>query len=211
MGKTVKIISTEGTEKGSRELDDALFGVTPNEHILHSTVVSILANKRQGTSATKSRSEVSGSGRKPWRQKGTGRARAGTSRPPHWRSGGHSFAKKPKEFDVRPPKAHKRIALKSALSIRAGQDDIVLSEDLSFDSPSTKRMVKLLEALGVKDQKVLLVLAESDINVLKSIRNIPKTKVAVASSINPVLIMDCQKLVITESALTRIGEVFGDR
>jgi large subunit ribosomal protein L4 len=211
MGKEAKVISAEGTEKGRCELDDALFGVTPNHHVLHASVVSILANMRQGTSSTKNRSDVRGGGRKPWRQKGTGRARTGTIRAPHWKGGGHSFAKDPKEFDVRLPKRQKRIALKSALSIRAGADDIIITENLSFDSPSTKRMVQILRALGAEEQKVLLVLPEFDTNVWKSLRNIPDTKLAVASSINPWLVMNCQKLVITESALTRIGEVFGEK
>jgi large subunit ribosomal protein L4 len=211
MGKAIKVISIEGAEKGSCELDDELFGVAPNEEVLHSSVVSILANKRLGTSATKNRSAVSGGGRKPWRQKGTGRARTGTIRPPHWKGGGHSFAKEPKNFDVRLPKRQKKLALRSALSIRAGDNDIIVSEDLSFDTPSTKLMAQILEALGVKGQKVLVVLPSFDHNVSKSIRNIPNTKLAVASDINPWLVMDCQKLVITESALTRMGEVFGEK
>jgi large subunit ribosomal protein L4 len=203
---TVALYNINGEQVGELALSEEIFGVEVHEPILHDAVVAQLAGRRLGTHDTKTRGEVSGGGRKPWRQKGTGRARAGTTRSPIWRSGGIVFGPHPRDYGYTLPKKVRRLALKSALSSKVNDGDIVVLDALTLEGPKTKDMVKILNNLQVQD--ALLVTAAKDEVIEKSARNIPNIKPTEAQSLNVYDILAYNKLVITKDAVARVEEVF---
>ncbi|MCI8357226.1 MAG: 50S ribosomal protein L4 [Lachnospiraceae bacterium] len=202
----VSVYNMEGKEVGKIDLNDAVFGVTVNEHLVHMAVVQQLANKRQGTQKAKTRSEVSGGGRKPWRQKGTGHARQGSIRAPQWKGGGVVFAPVPRDYSFKLNKKEKRAALKSALTSRVQENKLIVVEELKFDEIKTKNFKKVMDNLKVN--KALVVLGEANENTVLSARNIPTIQTAYADSINVYDIMKGGTLVLTKDAVTKIEEVF---
>src|SRR5690554_5448134 len=199
------LYNQSGSQVGDIELNDAVFGIEPNTHVLHDAVVMQQASKRQGTHAVKNRSAVSGGGRKPWRQKGTGRARQGSIRSPQWVGGGVVFGPTPRDYSWRLPKKARRAALKSALSAKAAAGDILVLDQLTVENPKTKVMAGVFEALDVR--KPLLVTAEWDQNVELSVRNIPGAVVAKSVGLNVYDILNSEKLVMTKDAVARLEEV----
>ena len=202
----VSVYNMEGKEVDKIELSDAVFGVEVNEHLVHMAVVAQLANKRQGTQKAKTRSEVSGGGRKPWRQKGTGHARQGSTRAPQWVGGGVVFAPKPRDYSFKLNKKEKRIALKSALSSRVAENKIVVLDELKFEAAKTKNFTAVMNALNV--EKALVVLNDMDQNVILSARNIPTVKTAQTNNINVYDILKYDTLVVTTDAVKTIEEVY---
>ena len=202
----VSVYNMEGKEVGTIELNDAIFGVQINEHLVHMAVVQQLANNRQGTQKAKTRSEVSGGGRKPWRQKGTGHARQGSTRSPQWTGGGVVFAPVPRDYSFKINKKEKRAALKSALTSRVEDKKLIVLDELKFDEIKTKKFQGVLDALKVK--KALVVLAENDQNVVMSARNIPTVKTSLATSINVYDILKGDTLILTKDAVAKIEEVY---
>ena len=202
----VKVYNMEGKEVGTLELNDAVFGVEVNEHLMHLAVVGQLANKRQGTQSAKTRSEVSGGGRKPWKQKGTGHARQGSTRAPQWTHGGVVFAPKPRDYSVKMNKKEKALAIKSALTSRVAEEKIYVVDSLSFDEIKTKKMAAVLDSLKV--EKALVVLDKKDENVILSARNIPTVRTVMSNSINVYDILKYGSLVITKDAVAQIEEVY---
>ena len=201
----VAVFNMEGKQVGDVELNDAIFGVEVNQDLMHKVVLSQLANARQGTVATKTRGLVRGGGRKPWRQKGTGRARQGSTRSPQWVGGGVVFGPTPRDFSYRLPKKARRAALKSALSAKVASGNIVVLDQLTVNEPKTKVLASMLKALDV--QKPLLVTAEWDTNVELSARNIPGAVVAKSMGLNVYDILNSQKLVMTKDAVNKLEEV----
>ena len=202
----VSVYNIEGKEVGTIELNDAVFGVEINEHLVHMAVVSQLANKRQGTQSAKTRSEVSGGGRKPWRQKGTGHARQGSTRSPQWTGGGVVFAPTPRDYSFKLNKKEKRAALKSALSSRVAENKLVVVDELKFDGIKTKDFAKVMSNLKV--DKALVVINDNDENVVMSARNIPTVKTASTSTINVYDILKYNTVVVTKDAVNTIQEVY---
>lgn len=202
----VALLNVEGNQVGEIELNDAVFGIEPNESVVHEAVVMQMASWRQGTHCTKSRGEVRGGGRKPWKQKGTGRARVGTIRSPLWRGGAIVFGPKPRSYSYSIPKKKRRLALKSVLSSKVMDNDIIVLDTLNFDAPKTKEMVKVLDALNV-DKKALIVTADLDENVAKSARNIEGMTPVAASGINVYDLLNHNKLIITKDAIAKVEEV----
>ena len=202
----VSVYNIEGKVVGDMELNDAVFGVEVNEHLVHMAVVSQLANNRQGTQSAKTRAEVSGGGRKPWRQKGTGHARQGSIRAPQWTGGGVVFAPKPRDYSFKMNKKEKNIALKSALSSRVAEDKIIVLDSIKFEEIKTKNMVAVLDNLKVN--KALVVLNDNDKNVVLSARNIPNVKTASTNTINVYDILKYDKLIVTKDAVATIEEVY---
>ena len=202
----VKVYNMEGKEVGTLELNDAVFGVEVNEHLMHLAVVSQLANKRQGTQSAKTRSEVSGGGRKPWKQKGTGHARQGSIRAAQWVGGGMIFAPKPRDYSVKMNKKEKAAAIKSALTSRVAEDKIYVVDSLSFDEIKTKKMAAVLDSLKV--EKALVVLDKKDENVILSARNLPEVRTVMSNGINVYDILKYGSLVITKDAVAQIEEVY---
>ena len=196
----------EGAKIGDMEISDAVFGVEVNEHLVHEAVVAQLANKRQGTQSAKTRSEVSGGGRKPWRQKGTGHARQGSIRAPQWTGGGVVFAPKPRDYEIRLNKKEKRAALKSALTSRVNENKIYVIDEIKCEEIKTKTMVALLNGLDVK--KALIVFKDNDKNVIYSARNIPDVKTAQTNTINVFDILKYDSLIIDKAALKTVEEVY---
>lgn len=203
---TVGLFNKEGQKVGDVQLSENVFGVEVNQYALHQVVVALLANKRQGTQSAKTRAEVSGGGIKPWRQKGTGRARQGSIRAPQWIHGGMVFAVKPRDYRVSVPKSMRRVAMKSALTSKVNDNEIIVLENLELDAPKTKEMVKVLNALEAK--KTLIVTAESNENVYKSARNLEGVAVLPVNNINVYDILKYDKLVITKDAVSKIEEVY---
>ncbi len=203
---TVKVYNIEGKEVGSMELNDAIFGVEVNSHLMHMAVVQQLANKRQGTQSALTRAEVRGGGRKPWRQKGTGHARQGSTRAPQWKGGGVVFAPKPRDYSFKMNKKEKALAIKSALTTRVQADKIYVLDGISFDEIKTKKMVAVMDNL--KLDKALVVLDQKDENVILSARNIPTVRTALANAINVYDIVKYDALVITKDAVAQIEEVY---
>ena len=203
---TVSVYNMEGNEVGTIELSDAVFGVDVNEHLVHMAVVAQLANKRQGTQKAKTRSEVSGGGRKPWRQKGTGHARQGSTRAPQWTGGGVVFAPTPRDYTIRLNKKEKRLALKSALTSRLQENKLIVVDELKFDEIKTKNFVNVMNNL--KADKALVVLNENDANVVMSARNIPTVKTALTNTINVYDILKYNTLILTKDAVATIEEVY---
>ena len=202
----VSVYNTDGKEVGTIELNDAVFGVELNEHLVHLAVVAQLANKRQGTQKAKTRSEVSGGGRKPWRQKGTGRARSGSTRSPLWVGGGTVFGPQPRSYAFRMPKKQRRLAIKCALSDKVASGDFIVLDDLQFDAPKTKSVVKMLGDFGV-DAKSLIITLDENENVELSSRNIPGVKAINTMGLNVYDILNHTKLFITKAAIEKIEEV----
>lgn len=202
----VSVFNMEGNEVGSLELSDKVFGADIKENLVHQAVVTYLANQRQGTQSTLTRSEVSGGGKKPWRQKGTGHARQGSIRAPQWKGGGVVFAPKPRDYDKKMNKKERRAALFSVLTDKVNTDNLIALDDLKFDEIKTKSFVKVLDAL--KAEKALVVLEGSDKNVMLSGRNIPAVKVITTDAINTYDVLKYEKLIATEKALKKIEEVY---
>ena len=196
-----------GKQVGEVELSEAIFGIEPNESVVHDVVKNHLANCRQGTQSALTRAEVSGGGIKPWRQKGTGRARQGSTRAPQWTHGGIVFAPKPRSYSYTLNKKVKRLALKSALSAKAASGDIIVIDEIKVEEPKTKAFAGFLKAVGA-ERKPLVVTAEADELVVRSARNIPGCLVAFASVINVYDIVNAGKFVVDKAALTKIEEVF---
>ncbi len=202
----VAVYNMEGKEVGTLELNDAVFGVEVNEHLVHLAVVNQLANKRQGTQKAKTRSEVSGGGKKPWRQKGTGHARQGSTRAPQWTGGGVVFAPTPRNYTFKMNKKEKRLALKSALTSRVQENKLIVLDELKLSEIKTKNMKAVLDALNVK--KALVVLNENDQNVVLSARNIVDVKTALTNTINVFDILKYNTVVVTKAAVAAIEEVY---
>ena len=202
----VSVYNMEGKEVGTMELSDAVFGVDVNEHLVHMAVVAQLANKRQGTQKAKTRSEVSGGGRKPWRQKGTGHARQGSTRAPQWTGGGVVFAPTPRDYSIRLNRKEKRLALKSALTSRVQEQKFIVLDELKFDEIKTKKMQAVMDALNVN--KALVVLNENDQNVVKSARNIENVQTALTNTINVYDILKYNTVIVTKAAVATIEEVY---
>lgn len=202
----VSVYNMEGNQVGDIELNDAVFGVEVNEHLVHMAVVSQLANNRQGTQSAKTRSEVSGGGRKPWRQKGTGHARQGSTRSPQWTGGGIVFAPKPRDYSFKLNKKERRIALKSALTSRVQANKFIVVDSIKMDEIKTKTFSNALTSLKVN--KALVVLNENDQNVMLSAKNIPSVKMALTNTINVYDIMKYDTVVIDKAAVATIEEVY---
>ena len=202
----VSVYNMEGKEVGSIELNDAVFGVEVNEHLVHMAVVSQLANKRQGTQSAKTRSEVSGGGKKPWRQKGTGHARQGSTRAPQWTGGGTVFAPKPRDYSFKMNRKEKRAALFSALSSKVAGNKIVVVDEFKLDEIKTKKFVEVMNNLKVN--KALVVVEEDNKNVVLSGRNIPTVKVEANNEINTYDVVKYDTLVVTKAAVEKIQEVY---
>ncbi len=202
----VSVYNMEGSEVGSLELNDAVFGVEINEHLVHMAVVQQQANNRQGTQSAKTRSEVRGGGRKPWRQKGTGHARQGSTRSPQWTGGGVVFAPKPRDYSFKINKKEKRAALKSALTSRVQNDKFVVLDELKLDAIKTKDFVKVLNNLKVS--KALVVLDDKDFVIEKSAANVPNIRTALVSTINVYDILKYDTVITTKAGVAKIEEVY---
>ena len=203
---TVSVYNMEGNEVGTIDLNDAVFGVEVNEHLVHMAVVAQLANKRQGTQKAKTRSEVSGGGRKPWRQKGTGHARQGSTRSPQWAGGGVVFAPVPRDYSFKLNKKEKRAALKSALTSRVLENKFIVVDELKLDEIKTKKFQNVLNNLKVN--KALVVVDENSDNVVKSAKNIQSVKTAYVNTINVYDILKYNTVVATKAAVANIEEVY---
>ena len=202
----VSVYNMEGKEVGTIELNDAVFGVEVNEHLVHLAVVQQLANNRQGTQKAKTRAEVSGGGKKPYRQKGTGHARQGSTRAPQWTGGGVVFAPVPREYTFKMNKKEKRAALKSVLTSKVQESNLIVLDELKFDSIKTKNMVNVMKNLQA--EKALVVLNDNDTNVVMSAKNIPDVKTASVSTINVYDVLKYNKLILTKEAVATIEEVY---
>ena len=203
----VQVVDMQGKNVGSVDLAESIFGIEPNAAVMHQMVVSYLANQRQGTQSALTRSEVSGGGRKPWRQKGTGRARQGSTRAPQWYHGGVVFAPKPRDYRFSVNKKVKRLAMKSALSAKAQAEEIIVIDKIAFDEIKTAKAAAMLSAVG-SERKALIVLPEIDEKAIKSYRNIAGVKTAQVNELNVYDILNADKLIIAKDALTKIEEVY---
>ena len=202
----VSVFNMEGKEVGTIELNDAVFGVEVNEHLVHMAVVQQLANNRQGTQKAKTRSEVSGGGRKPWRQKGTGHARQGSTRSPQWTGGGVVFAPVPRDYSFKLNKKEKRAALKSALTSKVQDSKLIVVDELKFDEIKTKNFVSVMNNLKV--EKGLVVIAENDANVVMSAKNVADVNTTLVNTINVYDVMKAKTVVLTKDAVAKIEEVY---
>ncbi|WP_320961725.1 50S ribosomal protein L4 [Hungatella effluvii] len=202
----VSVYNMEGNEVGTLELNDAVFGVNVNEHLVHLAVVSQLANKRQGTQKAKTRAEVSGGGRKPWKQKGTGHARQGSTRSPQWTGGGVVFAPTPRDYTIKLNKKERKLALKSALTSRVNENKFIVVDELKFDEIKTKKFQNVLNNLKVS--RALVVVGDDSANAVKSARNIPAVKTAFVNTINVYDILKYNTVVATKTAVAAIEEVY---
>jgi len=203
---TVGVFNKEGNKVADMELNASVFAVEVNEYALHQVVVALLANKRQGTQSTKTRSEVRGGGIKPWRQKGTGRARQGSIRAPQWIKGGIVFAPKPRDYRISVPKSMRKVAMKSALTSKVQENQMIVLDSLNFEAPKTKNIIEMLRALEAN--KALIITAESNEVVYKSVRNIQGISVIPANNINVYDLLKYEKLIITKEAVSKIEEVY---
>jgi large subunit ribosomal protein L4 len=202
----VALFDQKGSKVSDIELNESVFGIEPNKHVLFEAVVMQRASQRQGTHKTKIRSEVAGGGRKPWRQKGTGRARQGSIRSPQWRGGGTVFGPTPRSYSYKLPKKVRRLAIKSALSSKVLDENIIVLESLAFDTPKTKDFKGVLQALSI-DSKALIVTADLDENVALSGRNIPGVTILTAEGINVLDVLNHDKLILTKAAVEKVEEV----
>ena len=202
----VKVYNMSGAEVGTMSLNDDIFGIDVNEHAMHLAVVQYLANQRQGTQSAKTRAEVRDGGRKPWRQKGTGRARQGSIRSPQWTGGGVVFAPKPRDYSFKLNKKFKRVALKSALTTKAVENKIIVLDELTLEAVKTKEMAKVLT--NINAGKALIVMDGSNKNVMLSARNIPEVKTAAVNTINVYDLLKYNTLVVTKEAVAKIEEVY---
>lgn len=203
----VQVVDMQGKKVSAVDLADSIFGIEPNAAVMHMMVVSYLANQRQGTQSALTRSEVSGGGRKPWRQKGTGRARQGSTRSPQWYHGGIVFAPKPRDYRFSVNKKVRRLAMKSAFSSKAQSDEIIVIDKIALDEIKTAKIAAMLSAVG-SEKKALIVLPEVDEKVVKSARNIEGVKTAQVNELNVYDILNAGKLIIAKDALTKIEEVY---
>jgi len=203
-----KLFGPDGSEKGTATLPDELFSQQVNEHLLWLSVKRHLGNQRQGTAKVKGRGEVSGGGRKPWRQKGTGRARSGSNTSPLWPGGGRAFGPKPHDHRTEMPKQQRRQALTSALSLRAGENAVTVIEPLRMTEPKTRDVAALLGKLGLADKRTLLVLDKADEAVVKSCRNLRNLRTTLAHQVNPYDLLHCEAVLVTQPGLERMKETF---
>jgi len=203
---TVKLFNQNGSEVGNLELNENIFAANVNADALHQVVVALLANKRQGTQSAKTRAEVRGGGIKPWRQKGTGRARQGSIRSPQWIKGGIVFAPKPRDYRVSTPKSMRKVAMVSALTSKVQEGEMIVLESLSFEAPKTKNMVEVLKAFDAK--KTLIITAESNEVLYKSARNLEGVQIMPVNNINVYDLLKFEKLIITKDAVSKIEEVY---
>lgn len=203
----IAVLDMAGKQVSERELSDAVFAVTPNEAVMHAMVVNYLANQRQGTQSTLTRTEVAGGGRKPWRQKGTGHARQGSTRAPQWVHGGIALGPKPRDYRYTLNKKVRRLAMKSALSSKVIDNNIIVLDALTLDSYKTKPIADMLKALGVQG-KALIVTAEADAKVVKSAANIPGVKTAAVNTLNVYDILNYDKFIVVKNAVGKIEEVY---
>ncbi len=203
----VTMYNISGDQVGEIELSDDIFGIEINENAMYEVVKNQLANKRQGTQSTKTRAEVRGGGRKPWRQKGTGRARVGSIRSPLWVGGGVTFAPKPRDYSYRLPKKIRKLAMKSALTSKVNNDEIVVLDGLNISAPKTKEMINILSNLNA-DKKALIVMDGRDDAVIKSARNIPGVKTTSVNTLNVYDILKYDKFIITKDAVQKVEEVY---
>ncbi|MEE1126120.1 MAG: 50S ribosomal protein L4 [Acutalibacteraceae bacterium] len=203
----IAVLNMAGKEVSTMELSDAIFAIEPNAAVMHHMVVNYLANQRQGTQSALTRAEVSGGGRKPWRQKGTGHARQGSTRAPQWTHGGIVFAPKPRDYSYTVNKKVRRLAMKSAFSAKAASNDIIVIDAITTDKFSTKTMVAMLEAVG-SQKKALIVLPTVDKKVINSARNIPGVKTAQVNELNVYDMLNADKLIIAKEAVEKIQEVY---
>ena len=203
----VTVFDMTGKSVGEMTLSDAIFGIEPNTSVMHAAVVNYLANQRQGTQSTLTRSEVSGGGRKPWKQKGTGRARQGSTRAPQWTHGGIALGPKPRDYSYELPKKVKRLALKSAFSTKVADNDLIVVDNIAVEGFKTKAVVEMLSKLGA-DKKALIVMPELDQKLIKSAANSPGVKTALVNTINVYDILNCDKFIVAKSALEKIEEVY---
>ena len=204
---TISVFDMTGKQVSETELNDEVFGITPNEGVMHAAVVNYLANQRQGTQSTLTRTEVSGGGRKPWRQKGTGHARQGSIRAPQWVHGGIALGPKPRDYSYSLNKKVKRLAMKSALSAKVLDNNMIVLDALTLDEYKTKTVVEMLKALGVEG-KALIVTAETDAKVVKSAANIPGIKTAAVNTLNVYDILNYDKFIVVKNAVGKIEEVY---
>jgi large subunit ribosomal protein L4 len=202
----VSVYNMEGKEVGKMDLNDAVFGVEVNEHLVHLAVVAQLANKRQGTQKAKTRSEVSGGGRKPWRQKGTGHARQGSTRSPQWTGGGVVFAPTPRDYTIKLNKKEKQAALKSALTSKVQAGNLIVVDELKFDEIKTKAFKAVMDNLQVENG--LVVLADNDVNTVLSARNLEKIDTTLTNTINVYDVMKAKKVVLTKDSVAKLEEVY---
>ncbi|SDM95995.1 50S ribosomal protein L4 [Acetanaerobacterium elongatum] len=203
----VAVYDMAGKKKGEMELSDAIFGIEPNKSVMHAAVVNYLANQRQGTQSTLTRTEVRGGGRKPWRQKGTGHARQGSIRAPQWRHGGIALGPKPRDYSYSLNKKVKRLALKSAFSSKVLEQNLIVVDAISLSEIKTKSMVSMLKALGA-EKKALIVMPATDMTVVKSARNIPGVKTALVNTLNVYDVLNCDKFIVAKDAVAKIEEVY---
>ena len=204
---TVSVYDMTGKETGKMELSDAVFGIEPNQAVLHSAVVNYLANQRQGTQSTLTRAEVSGGGKKPWKQKGTGHARQGSTRAPQWTHGGIAFGPKPRSYRYAIPKKMRRLALKSAFSDKVASGDMIVLDALQLEEIKTKTVASMLTALGA-DRKVILVLPEKNDVAIKSARNIPGVRTALVNTLNTYDVLNADKFIVVKDAVAQLEEVY---
>ena len=204
---TISVYDMTGKQTGTMELSADIFGIEPNVAVMHSAVINYLANQRQGTQSTKTRSEVSGGGRKPWRQKGTGHARQGSTRSPQWTHGGIALGPKPRSYRFALPKKVRRLAMKSAFSTKVAAGEMMILKELKLEEIKTKTMVNLFTALKA-NKKVLLVLPEKDEKVILSARNIPGVKTALVNTLNVYDILNCDKFIVVKDAVAQLEEVY---
>lgn len=203
----VALYDITGSQVGDIELSDAIFGIEVNNHVMYEAVKNYLANQRQGTQSAKTRADVRGGGRKPWRQKGTGRARQGSIRAPQWKGGGVVFAPKPRDYSYSIPKKVKRLALKSALSSKVQDKEIIVVDKLVLEQPKTKELVKVLKNLN-SNKKTLIVIPERDETIVRSAANIQGVKTAYVNTINVYDILNCDSFLITKDAVNKVEEVY---
>lgn len=203
----VSIVDMTGKNVGEITLSDAVFGIEPNKHVLHEAVVNYLANQRQGTQSTLTRTEVRGGGRKPWRQKGTGRARQGSIRAPQWRHGGIALGPKPRDYSYKINKKVKRLALKSAFSAKALENKIIVVDNIAFEDYKTKAVAAMLKAIGAEG-KALIVLAANDDKAVRSASNLPGVKTTLVNTLNVYDVLNCKNFVVAKDAIAQIEEVY---
>ena len=203
----VSLYNISGEQVGDMELSDSVFGIEVNQHVLYEVVKNQLANKRQGTQSTKTRSEVRGGGRKPWNQKGTGRARQGSIRAPQWKGGGVVFAPKPRDHSYKVPKKVRRLAMKSALSAKVSSEEILVLDNLNLEAPKTKDIVKMLKD-NKSTRKALIVMVDKNENIVRSANNIPGVETTLVSTLNVYDILRHDLFIITQEAVKKVEEVY---
>ena len=203
----IAMVDMAGKQVGDIELNEAVFGIEPNVHVMHAMVVNYLANQRQGTQSTLTRSEVSGGGKKPWRQKGTGRARQGSTRAPQWTHGGIALGPKPRDYRYSLNRKVKRLAMKSAFSSKVLENEMIVVDSIAVDEIKTKKIVEMLKALGA-DKKALIVLSEKDEAVIKSANNIPGVQTALVNTLNVYDILNHDAFIVSKDAVAKIEEVY---